>query len=145
MKMPPNEVMVRRYRAGLGKVAGRMILLLTTIGRKSGNSHTVAVQYEKIDGKYFIGAANGVKSDWYQNILAHPEVDLEVGNLKIRGVAEAMVGEDKIADFLAYRLKRHPLMIGLILKRDGCSFHPDREELLEYCRKINVVTITPLT
>lgn len=145
MKTPPNEVMVRRYRAGLGNIAGRMILLLTTIGRKSGNPHTVAVQYEKIDDKYYIGAANGVKSDWYRNILVHPEVDLEVGNLKIHGVAEPMVGEEKITDFMAYRLKRHPLMIGLILKMDGCSFRPGREELLEYSRKITVVTITPAT
>ena len=145
MKTPPNEVMVRRYRAGLGKVAGRMILLLTTTGRKSGSPHTVAVQYEKIDGKYVIGAANGVNSDWYRNILAHPEVDLVVGDLKIHGIADTMVGEDKIADFMTYRLKRHPLMIGLILKMDGCSFRPGREELLDYCKKIAVVTITPAT
>ncbi|MPM52400.1 hypothetical protein SDC9_99159 [bioreactor metagenome] len=46
MKTPPNALMVQRYRAGLGLLAGRMILLLTTTGRKSGNLHTVAVQYE---------------------------------------------------------------------------------------------------
>jgi deazaflavin-dependent oxidoreductase (nitroreductase family) len=145
MKTPPNEVMVRRYRAGLGKIAGRMILLLTTIGRKSGKPHTVAVQYEKMGNKYYIGAATGQKSDWYRNILTTPEVDVEIGSKKMRGTAEPMVGEENIADFMVYRLKKHPLMIGLILKMDGCSFRPTRRELLEYSRRITVVTITPVS
>jgi len=145
MKMPPNDVMVRRYHAGLGRVAGRMILLLTTIGRKSGNPHTVAVQYEKIDDKYFIGAANGQKSDWYRNILVHSEVELEIGSQKMRGGAEPLLGEEKILDFMSYRLNKHPLMIGMILKMDGCSFKPNQDELRDYCRRITVVMITPVS
>ena len=143
MKYPPNQLMVKRYRAGLGRIIGRMILLLTTIGRKSGKLHTVAVQYEVVGGRYFIGAGGGLKSDWFQNIQANPHVEIEVGKKRYLCTAEPMLDVEKIADFLEYRLKRHPIMIRLILKMDGCSFHPSRQELLEYSRRLAVVVITP--
>lgn len=143
MKIPPNEVMVRRYRAGLGRIAGQMMLLLTTTGRKSGNLHTVAVQYELIEGKYFIGAGFGEKCDWYRNLQVTPRVTIEVGRRTLTGTTEVLSGEEKIADYLTYRLKKHPLMVGMILKMDGCSFRPARTELLEYAKRIGVVVIVP--
>jgi deazaflavin-dependent oxidoreductase (nitroreductase family) len=142
MKAPANDLMVKRYRTTImGKTAWRMILLLTTTGRKTGNPHTVVVQYEKIDDKYYIGASRGKKCDWYRNILANPNVIIEIGDKKRYGIAEAITGEDQIADFLEYRLHKHPLMVGLILRADGCSFHPDRAQLLEYARGIGLVSI----
>jgi deazaflavin-dependent oxidoreductase (nitroreductase family) len=143
MKTPPNAIMVKRYRAGMGKVVGRMMLLLTTTGRKSGNPHTVCVQYEMMDGKYYIGAGFGEKCDWYKNLKVNPRVTIEVGSRKFNGTAEVLAGEEKIADFMTYRLKKSPLMVGLILKMDGCSFRPDRAELLEYSRRIGVAVVTP--
>jgi len=143
MKTPPNEIMVRRYRAGLGRIAGRMMLLLTTTGRKTGNPHTVCVQYEIMDGKYYIGAGFGEKCDWYRNLQVTPRVVIEVGKRTFLGTAEVLAGEEKVADFLTYRLKKHPLMVGLIMKMDGCSFRPTRSELLEYARRIGVAVITP--
>jgi deazaflavin-dependent oxidoreductase (nitroreductase family) len=143
MKTPPNEVMVRRYRAGLGKFAGRMVLLLTTTGRKTGNLHTVAAQYEKIGGKYYIGAGRGQKCDWYRNILANPDVEIEIGATHLHGKAAPILDVEALTDFLVYRLKKHPLMVGMILKSDGCAFRPSRGELLEYCKGIAAVIITP--
>ncbi len=143
MKTPPNAIMVRRYRAGLSRIVGRMMLLLTTTGRKSGNPHTVCVQYELMEGKYYIGAGFGEKCDWYKNLKVDPHVTVEVGKHKFNGTAEVLDGEEKIADFMAYRLKKSPLMVGLILKMDGCSFRPSRAELLEYSRRIGVAVVTP--
>ena len=143
MKTPPNSVMVASYRAGMGKVVGRMMLLLTTTGRKSGNPHTVCVQYELMDGRFYIGAAFGEKCDWYKNLKADPHVTIEVGRRTFNGTAEVLAGEGKIADYLTYRLKKHPLMVGMIMKMDGCSFRPTRTELLEYSRRIGVAVITP--
>jgi len=143
LKLPPNAVMVKRYRAGLGRIVGRMILLLTTRGRKTGSLHTVAVQYEKMDGKYYIGAAGGLKSDWLRNLQADPIVELEVGSKKFSARAETLLDTEKITQFLEYRLKRHPLMIRLILKMDGVSFFPTRQELFDYSKNLAVAVITP--
>lgn len=140
LKNPPNESGVRRYRAGLGKVAGRMILLLTTTGRKTEKMHTVAVQYEKIGDQYFIGAGSGQKYDWYRNILVNPRVVVEIGSRRVNRKAEVVTGEEKIANFLAYRFKKHLLMVGMILKMDGGNFRLRCDELLEYARRIAVVS-----
>lgn len=144
MKTPPNALMVQRYRAGLGLLAGHTILLLTTTGRKSGNLHTVAVQYEYLNGKYYIGAAGGQKSDWLRNLQVTPTVTLEIGKKKIFATAEVMLEPEEITELLEFRLKRHPLIVGLILKMDGVGFHPDHARLLEYSTRLAFAVLTPL-
>ena len=143
MKTPPNRLMVRLFRAGLGRIAGKEVLLMTTKGRKSGRPHTVAVQYEKIDGKYYIGAAGGINSDWFRNIQVRPRVGIEVGKTQRDCLAEVVTDPERIADFLIYRLKKHPIMLRLILKMDGMPFSPTREMLLEYSKKLGMVILSP--
>lgn len=143
MVNPPNERMIKLYRKGLGRLIGWMILLLTTTGRKSGKQHTVPVQYEKIGDKYYIGVAGGQKSDWFRNIQVNSSVKLFVKHSEIKGVAEAVLDPDRIAKFLAFRLKKHPLLIGSILKADGLPYHPSQEALLQYSGRLAMVIITP--
>ncbi|MEQ8662143.1 MAG: nitroreductase/quinone reductase family protein, partial [Gammaproteobacteria bacterium] len=57
-------------------------LLMTTVGRRSGKSHTHPLLYAA-DGENFVIVGSKGGSDthpaWYHNLLAHPEVDLQVG------------------------------------------------------------------
>src|SRR5512137_1140711 len=78
------------YAVGLGPVIGRIILLLTTTGRRSGQKRVTPLQYELIDGKYYLGSARGTKSDWYRNILADSRVEVRVRNLRFSAAAEAV-------------------------------------------------------
>ena len=64
------------YRLGLGPLIGRLVLLLTTTGRKSGLPRVTPLQYELIDGAYYVGAALGLKADWLRNLQADPRVRL---------------------------------------------------------------------
>ena len=48
--------------------ASRMVLLLTTIGRKSGLPRITPLQYEEIDGAYYVASARGAQADWFRNI-----------------------------------------------------------------------------
>ena len=100
------------YAVGLGPLIGNIILLLTTIGRKSGKPRVTPLQYEEIDGKIFLGAALGQKADWFRNIQAHPEVEVRVKSQRFLGIAEAITDTKQIADFLEVRLRRHPRMVG---------------------------------
>ena len=68
------------YAIGLGPIIGKIILLLTTTGRKSGQKRITPLQYEEIDGKYYLGSARGTKSDWYRNIQADGRVEVQVKN-----------------------------------------------------------------
>jgi hypothetical protein len=65
------------YAIGLGPLVGRIILLLTTTGRKSGLKRVTPLQYEMIGDDCYIGAARGVKADWVRNIQVNLEYHLD--------------------------------------------------------------------
>lgn len=71
----------------LGLGAGNVpVLLLTTIGRKTGLPRTVALLYLKDDDRYVIVASKGGMPKhpaWYLNLQANPQVEIEVGRHKL--------------------------------------------------------------
>ncbi len=81
-----NQAIIAEFRANEGKVggyfAGANMLLLHTIGAKSGKPHTNPLVYAR-DGDHFIVAASkgGADSnpDWYYNLRANPDASIEVG------------------------------------------------------------------
>jgi len=142
---PPKTTMLLLYKTPLAYLLGRFILLLTTRGRKSGIPRLTPLQYEIIDGDYYLGSARGVKADWVRNILAHPEVELQIKRKIIRGVAEVITDPWRIADFLELRLQRHPVMVGRIMEMDGLSRKPCRADLEVYASKLAMVIIHPVS
>jgi deazaflavin-dependent oxidoreductase (nitroreductase family) len=129
------------YRLGLGPLIGRVVLLLTTTGRKTGLARITPLQYELINEDYYIGAALGLKADWVRNLIADPHVQLRVKNETYTGKAEVITEVGRIADYIEYRLKQRPRMVGMILKMDGLNACPGREELKEYATNRVVVRV----
>ncbi len=133
------------YAIGLGPLVGKLILLLTTSGRKSGKKRVTPLQYEEIDGLYYLGAARGLKADWVRNIQACPEVEIRVGSRQFRGTAEVVNDPVKFADFMEVRLERHPRLMGLLMERaHGFPRHPNREQLEQLGRQEAMVIVRPL-
>lgn len=133
------------YAVGLGPLVGKIILLLTTTGRKSGLKRVTPLQYEEIDGSYYLGAARGLKADWVRNIRADPQVEVRVKSLNFQGQAEVVTDPVRIADFIEVRLQRHPFMIGMIMqKAHNLPKHPSREQLEKLAEKETLVIITPV-
>lgn len=133
------------YALGLGPLVGRIILLLTTSGRKSGKQRVTPLQYEEIDGLYYLGAARGLKADWVRNIQANPQVELRVGAKHVRGCAEVVNDPARFADFMEVRLARHPRMIGLIMeKAHGLPRRPSREQLEQLAENEAFVIVRPV-
>ena len=63
-------------------------LLLTTIGRKSGEKFIFPLYYGKAGDSYIVVASKGGAPrhpGWYRNLLADPEVEVQVGTAKIQG------------------------------------------------------------
>jgi len=132
------------YAIGLGPLIGRIILLLTTTGRKSGMKRVTPLQYEKIGEDYYVGAARGTKADWVRNIQSCQKVEVRVGVKQFQGVAEVVTDPSRFADFVEVRLQRHPFMIGLIMeKAHGLPRHPRREQLEELGRTEAFVILHP--
>ena len=132
------------YAIGLGPVIGRIILLLTTTGRKSGKKRVTPLQYEKIGTEYYIGAARGLKADWVRNIQADPHVEVRVGAKHFIGTAEVIDDPVKFADFMEVRLERHPRMVGFIMeKAHGLPRCPSREQLEEMAKAEVFIILHP--
>jgi deazaflavin-dependent oxidoreductase (nitroreductase family) len=140
---PPNRLMKALYAMGLGPVVGRLVLLLTTTGRKTGLPRVTPLQYEENDGAIYVASARGQRADWFRNILADPHVEVRVRSRRFRGVAETITDPARIADFLELRLRRHPKMIGAILQREGLPAQPDRAQLESYAARLALVVIRP--
>ena len=62
-------------------------LLLTTTGRKSGEKFIFPLYYGKTGDSYIVVASKGGAPQhpgWYRNLLANPEVDVQVGTQRSR-------------------------------------------------------------
>jgi deazaflavin-dependent oxidoreductase (nitroreductase family) len=90
------------YRATGGKLFGRMgkspILLLNTVGRKSGKKRTSPLLYV-MDGEDFVIIASkggaATHPAWYLNLRANPEATVEIGDREVQVEAEVADPEDK--------------------------------------------------
>ncbi len=134
------------YSIGLGPFIGRIILLLTTTGRRSGLKRMTPLQYEMIGDDYYVGAARGTKADWVRNIQSCPQVEVRVGAKQFQGTAEVVTDASRFADFVEVRLQRHPRMIGLIMeKAHGLPRHPSREQLEKLGSTEAFVILHPIT
>ncbi len=141
---PDNKKFTDLYRRFLFRVAGGVVLLLTTTGRKSGRQHTVGLQYELIDGYYYVGAVDGTRADWLKNLQANPQVTVQAGNTRFRAQAEVVSDAGEISRFLAYRLKKRPLLIRVVLRIGGLKGKPDQAALEKYAQAIRMVILTPV-
>jgi len=90
------------YRLSGGRVMGRMgaapILLLTTVGRKSGKRRTVPLLYLEDGGRFAIVASYGGAPRhpaWFVNLEANPRVELQVRRLKFSATARKASAEEK--------------------------------------------------
>ncbi len=97
-----NRRTIEEFRANKGKVSGvwegRPLLLLTTIGAKSGQHRTNPMMYLREGDHLYVFASKGgapTHPDWYHNLLAHPEVTVELGDEKFNAVARPITGEPR--------------------------------------------------
>jgi deazaflavin-dependent oxidoreductase (nitroreductase family) len=144
LRPPDVRVFKTLYALGLGPLVGRLVLLLTTTGRKSGLPRTTALQYEEVDGAIYLGSSKGTQADWFKNLVKNPCVSIRVKSRQFSGKAEAVTDPVVIADFLELRLRRHPRMVGAMLKSEGLPATPSRAELEAYASKLALAIIRPL-
>lgn len=82
----------RAYRGPLARLMGAYtILLLTTTGRKTGLPRRTALTFKPLDGRYLVLAGMGTRSDWYQNLLAQPRVEVQIGARRFAAMAEPVL------------------------------------------------------
>lgn len=96
---------VRKYEETDGEVGhvwqnGVPTLVLTTTGRKTGEPRKSALIYQTHGDSYVVVASKGGAPDdpgWYKNLVADPNVKLQVGAEKFDAVARTAGAEEKAA------------------------------------------------
>lgn len=93
-----NRKLIGEFRADGGMSMGnRPLLLLTTVGRRSGEERTSPMMYlTDGDRLLVIASNNGAAADplWYLNLVADPAVTVEVPGRRYRAVATPLTGDD---------------------------------------------------
>ena len=107
---------VEKYEATGGREAntlrdtGYPIVVITSVGAKSGNLRKNPVMRVERDGKYVAIASYGGGPDnpeWYANFLAHPEVELQDGPTPKTYRARLLEGDER-AEWWQYAVETWP-------------------------------------
>ncbi|GAA4507237.1 MULTISPECIES: nitroreductase family deazaflavin-dependent oxidoreductase [Nonomuraea] len=93
---------VRRYRETGGAEGhdwnGTTTLLLTTKGRKSGEPYTTPLIYQPHGDDFVVVASKGgdpSHPDWYKNLAADPEVEVQVRSDRFKARARTATDEER--------------------------------------------------
>jgi deazaflavin-dependent oxidoreductase (nitroreductase family) len=113
-----NRAVIEEFRANAGKLGGhwdgRDLLLLTTRGRHTGRPHTTPVVYTRDGERLLVYASKGgypKHPDWYLNLVADPQVVVEVGPERYAAVGTTITGEERDRLYAA-QAARNPAFAG---------------------------------
>jgi len=97
-----NAQIIEEFHSNEGRVGGMFegmpLLLLHHTGAKSGKSRINPLAYQDDGGRYVIFASKGGAPEhpaWYHNLIAHPNVSIEVGSEEIDVIASEATGEER--------------------------------------------------
>ena len=97
-----NADNIAEFRRNHGKVGGYFegapLLLLNTIGRRSGKIHVTPVMYLKDGERLLVFASKGgadTHPDWYFNLKAHSDFKIEIGDETVDVHAEEVTGSER--------------------------------------------------
>jgi deazaflavin-dependent oxidoreductase (nitroreductase family) len=97
-----NDKIIEEFRTNGGMVGGQFagapLLLLHTVGARTGEPRVNPMMYQQLDGGYAVFASKGgapTNPDWYHNLLAHPRVEAEIGTEKVALVARVATGDER--------------------------------------------------
>jgi len=100
--MAQNRKVIEQFRSG-GEIDGMhrdRLVLLTTVGARTGRSHTTPMMFHRDGDRLFVVAANnGAPTDpaWFRNLSVNPAVVVEVGDERYPAVASVLEGEEREA------------------------------------------------
>lgn len=97
-----NRTVIDEFRANGGKAGGifegKPLVLLHHIGAKSGTERIAPLVYLPDNGRVYIFASKGgadTNPDWYHNLVANPEVTVEIGTETYAATARVLEGAER--------------------------------------------------
>lgn len=109
-----NDQIIAEFRANHGRVGGNFegapMLLLHTRGARSGQPRLHPMMYLASDDGWYVFASKAgadTNPDWYHNLKAHPDVQIEVGDDTIDVTASDVTGTRR-DEVYAEQARRYP-------------------------------------
>lgn len=133
------------YRFGLGSLLGGRFLLLNHIGRKTGQMRQTVVevvQHDKAQRAYIIASGYGEKADWYKNLMAHPDVTIQVGSKRIAVHAERLPVAQATEILLDYN-RHHPATLRTLAGLLGYRTDGSEADVRFLAGLIPILSLTP--
>ncbi len=97
-----NAKIIEEFRANEGRVGGQFegapVLLLHTTGAKTGIERINPMMYLKESDRLYVFASKaGADSDpdWYRNLVANPDVTVEMGVETFTATAVSVIGSER--------------------------------------------------
>ena len=135
------------YRVKLDWLMGRRFLMLTHIGRKSGQPRQVVLEVVRHDtdtSVYFVAAGWRGKADWYKNIQEIPSVQVTVGEYTFKATAVVMQLVEAAATFYIYA-RRYPLAFHELSRlMMGEMLQSTQEDCFRLAQSVPLVKLIPL-
>jgi deazaflavin-dependent oxidoreductase (nitroreductase family) len=119
MTMPDDQLaynrnLIEQFRAdGGASIGDRPLLLLTTVGRRSGTPRTSPLMYVRSQDRYLIIASNNGSTrppQWYLNLEADPVVTVEVPGKVFTTRATPLTGAEYDREWAAIKAQ-HPFFV----------------------------------
>ncbi len=99
-----NAQVIEEFRANEGRVGGwfegKSVLILHNTGARSGRRRETPLVYRQEGDRVFIFASKGGSDshpDWYYNLKANPDVNVEIGVDTVSAKAVEVLGEERDA------------------------------------------------
>jgi len=105
-----NRQLIEQFRAAGGRLGERQLLLLTTIGRRSGLPRTTPMMFIPDGERILVVASNAGAPrhpDWYRNLVANPSVTVERDGETYLATAVPLAGRERDETF-ARIAERYP-------------------------------------
>jgi len=97
-----NTAIIDEFRANEGRVGGNFegapMLLLHTVGARSAAPRVNPLAYRREGDAYIVFASKAgapTNPDWYHNLVAHPDVEAEIGADTVTLTARVAEGEER--------------------------------------------------
>ncbi len=127
------------YRLGWGPVVGKLFMIITTTGRKSGQPRRTSIEYHSYKGRKYVMNGYGMRSDWYRNILADPRVTIQTADGTERCRARRLTSDEELATAYEF-VQSNPLFRWFV---EALGFKMSKQEFIAQKDRWYLITFDP--
>lgn len=126
------------WRLGCGPLIGRLIMLITTTGSKSGLPRRTPVEYYSLGKQKYVTCGFGAKAAWYKNIRADAHVTIQTSSGTEKMLARRVTSDSEVKEVFQLFRQHDPLLLNWYLQ--SLDIEPNEDDVVKNKEKIYWIT-----